>query len=336
MAVRLIKWNFDTEEDGPDEKEIDRIISTLPNIDEIFRDVSQLYPDNIRKIAMKILDVVAGVDEDEVSNIFTRLPKTLGSKIDILKLDYHNFPGMNLVGNPDPEKFAMTMFSSLLQTIKDRVGSLSKMLNTFETLMAKWQEDYDSVRSKYNDIVQDIETLTKIADEQEAKMASMPKIGFPDDLQLGTAANLRGKSREKVRIPLDIKSIDIELMKSEDKILLLYAGVGIYSSCEKDRAYLDTVLNLASEGRLEFLVTDISYGMDYPFSCVFITKEYSDQRSMNDIYQFICRGGRGRLSNSAQIYMDDTCMERIISVKDETSEIELGNMIEMLKRIKSE
>jgi hypothetical protein len=117
-------------------------------------------------------------------------------------------------------------------------------------------------------------------------------------------------------------------MKSEDKILLLYAGIGIYSSSEKDRAYLDTVLDLASTGRLEFLVTDISYGMDYPFSCVFISKEFSDQRSMNDIYQFI---GRGRLSNSAQIYMDETCMDRITSVKDETSEVELRNMIKMLK-----
>jgi len=33
----------------------------------------------------------------------------------------------------------------------------------------------------------------------------------------------------------------------------------------------------------------------------------------------------------AQIYMDDTCMYRIISTKDETNEIELQNMIRVLK-----
>jgi hypothetical protein len=278
---------------------------------------------------MGILDVIEKLDEDEVSNIFTRVPKPKIPTIDILNLDSSNFPGMNLVGNPDPEEFAMRMFSGLLKTIKDRIGSLDKMIRTYETLTEKWQSEYDALSAKVTG--KSVEILADLADKQEAKMASRPKIGFPDDLQLGTSANLKGKSRDKFRIPLQIQNIDIESMKSEDKILLLYAGVGIYSSREKDRAYLDEVLSLASAGNLEFLVSDISYGMDYPFSCVMITKEFSDQRSMNDIYQLICRGGRGRLSNMAQIYMDDECMNRITSVKDETSEVELRNMIEVLR-----
>jgi hypothetical protein len=324
MATRLIKWNFDDEDDGVDEKATQEALSSLPDIDAILSDVQQLYPDNIRKIAMKILDAVVHLDEDEVAEIFSKVPKPKIKPVDILDLDYYNFPGMNLVGHPDPEAFAMKMFSHHLETIKSKITSLKKMMTTYELAMDKWQSSYDDLEKRYK-------KERDLSEARESALASIPKIAFPDELQIGTPAFLRGRTREKVRIPLDIKSIDVELMKSEDKILLLYAGIGIYSSGEKDRAYLDTVLDLASTGRLEFLVTDISYGMDYPFSCVFISKEFSDQRSMNDIYQFICRGGRGRLSNSAQIYMDETCMDRITSVKDETSEVELRNMIKMLK-----
>ena len=327
IAIRLIKWNFDDEDDGIDEKTTQKYIEKLPDIDAILSDVDQLYPDNIRKIAMKILDVIVELDEDDVSQIFSKIPKPKIKPVEILELDYYTFAGMNLVGHPEPEVFALKMFSEHLETIKSRIGSLNKMIVSYDSALEKWQ-------SSYNDLGKRFKKERDLADAREEALSSVPKISFPDDLQIGTPAFLRGRTREKVRIPLDIKSINIDLMKSEDKILLLYAGIGIYSSREKDRAYLDAVLDLASGGRLEFLVTDISYGMDYPFSCVFITKEYSDNRSMNDIYQFICRGGRGRLSNSAHIYMDETCMERITSTKDETSDVELKNMIERLKNIK--
>jgi len=323
LATRLIKWNFDDEDDGLDEEGMMRMMAKLPNIDQIFSDVSQLYPDNIRKIAMRILDVISELDEDEVCEIFSKIQKPKINPIDVLNLDYFCFPGMNLIGHTKPEEFALKMFEKHLETIKRKIGSLSSMISTYENAIQKWQSDYDALESKYK-------KERDLSDAREAMRESIPKINFPDELQIGTPAFLRDKSREKVRIPLQIQNIDITSMKNEDKILLLYAGIGIYSSHEKDIVYLSEVLRLASAGKLEYLVTDISYGMDYPFSCVFITKDFSDNSSMNDVYQFICRGGRGRLSNSAQIYMDDTCMERIISVKDETSEIELRNMISML------
>lgn len=325
MATRLIKWNFDDEDYGVDEKSTIETLSKLPNINEILSDVEQLYPDNIRKIAMRILDVISDLDEDDVSQVFSKVPKPKIKPIDILDLDYYNFPGMNLVGHTNPEEFALGMFSNHLEIIKQKIGSLKKMISSYEMAMEKWQSMYDELDKTYK-------KERDLADAREAALGTIPKIAFPDELQIGTPAFLRGRKRDKVRIPLDIKNIDIDLMKNEDKILLLYSGIGIYSSNEKDKVYLDTVLDLASAGKLEYLITDISYGMDYPFSCVFISKDYSDKRSMNDIYQFICRGGRGRLSNSAQIYMDETCMERITSVKDETSEIELRNMIKILNK----
>ena len=330
MAVKLIKWNFDDEDDGVDAESISKTLSKLPDIDTILGDVTQLYPDNIRKIGMQILSVVDEMQEDEVVNIFSRIPKPVINPIDILNLDYFRFPGMNLVGNPNPETFALKMFANHLKTIKSRIGSLEKMRSTFDALSEKWQENYDNITSRItnkSDEKRSAKILTDISDAQDDMMSHKPKIGFPDELQIGTFESLKGQKREKMRIPLDIKNIDVELMKNEDKILLLYAGVGIYSSTEKDRSYLEEVLNLASNGNLEFLISDISYGMDYPFSCVFITKEFSEERSMNDIYQLICRGGRGRLGNSAQIYIEDDCMQRIISTVDETSEIELRNMI---------
>ena len=323
LASRLIKWNFDDEDDGLDEKGMNEMMGKLPNIDEIFSDVSQLYPDNIRKIAMRILDVISKLDDDEVSRVFSKIQKTRTCNIDVLNLDYYSFPGMNLVGHTNPEEFVLEMFSKHLETIKSKIGSLSRMISSYENAIEKWKSEYEKLESKYK-------KERDLIDARDAMKDSIPKINFPDELQIGTSSFLKDRKREKARIPLQIQNIDISNMKNEDKILLLYAGIGIYSSVEKDKVYLAEVLQLASAGKLEFLITDVSYGMDYPFSCVFITKDFSDTSSMNDIYQFICRGGRGRLSNSAQIYMDDTCMERIISLKDETSEIELKNMISLL------
>ena len=332
IATRLIQWNFDDEDEGPDNITIKNFIDKLPNLDKIFSDISELYPDNIRKIAMQILNIIPSIDDDDadadndIIKIFTKIPKPRIKPIDIMNISCDLFPGMNLVGHPDPESFAMSMFTNHLSLVKRKIGSLKKMLEDFDVLTNKWQSVYDSIScgNEFDAIIQ-----------KQEFMESKPKIGFTDDLQIGTYAFMKrlGLTSQKNRIPLQIQDIDIDLMKNEDKILLLYSGVGIYSSKESDKAYLDEVLSLASLGKLEFLITDVSYGMDYPFSCVFITKEFSNIRSMNDIYQMICRGGRGRSNNVAQIYIDTDCAHKIISLEDETSTIEVKNMIEVLSSI---
>ena len=118
-------------------------------------------------------------------------------------------------------------------------------------------------------------------------------------------------------------------MKNEDLILLLYCGVGIYSA-STDSSYRRKVLELASMGSLEFIITDVCYGMDYPIGCVFITKEFSDTQSLNAIYQLMSRVGRGRMSYMGQVYIHDSCVSRILNPVDETSTIELKNMEDKL------
>ena len=89
------------------------------------------------------------------------------------------------------------------------------------------------------------------------------------------------------------------------------------------------MLKLVSEGKLEFLITDVCYGFDYSFGALFITKEFSDEKSTSDIFQLMSRIGRGRLSYVGQVYMDKTCTEKILG-KDDTTNLEIANMFDVL------
>ena len=118
-------------------------------------------------------------------------------------------------------------------------------------------------------------------------------------------------------------------MGSEDLILLLYAGVGVYSE-KTDVSYRETVLNFISEGKLDFIVSDVCYGMDYPIGCLFVTPDFSSSHSLSEIYQLMGRVGRGRMSYMGHIFIDNDCASRILNPIDETSTIELKNMEKVL------
>jgi hypothetical protein len=97
-------------------------------------------------------------------------------------------------------------------------------------------------------------------------------------------------------------------------------------------------LDYTSNKKIESIIADssICYGTDYPIGGVIITPEFAKNHSLNTIYQLISRAGRGRKSSNAEIYIDDTCAERIINTvklgnKIVSSEIE--NMIQVFQSI---
>lgn len=329
QIIHFIKWSLsdDGENITPEEeREIMLWKQKLPDIDMLFGDVSQLYSDNIRKIAMNMLEVVVEFDDDYMVEMFCKIPKGVErNSVDVLtNLPLHEYQNVTLVAHPRPAEFAPVMFQTILTNIKEKIGSLHKMQQTYEKTKDEWQKQYEKLSSKYKD-------EKDLAIAQGEMIETRPKFPFPEEYQINTLAFLKrlNVSRKTARVPMQLETINTESMKNEDLILLLYAGVGVYSETT-DSAYRETVLDLISQGKLEFIISDVCYGMDYPMGCLFITSEFSDRNDLNAIYQLMSRVGRGRMSYMGCIFIDEKCVSRILDSGDETSSLELNNMEKML------
>jgi hypothetical protein len=128
---------------------------------------------------------------------------------------------------------------------------------------------------------------------------------------------------------------------SEDLLLLLCAGVGVYVDSEAvDKKYSRLVLEYAEAGKLAYIVSDssIAYGTNYPINRVFVTKDFSDTHSLNTVYQLISRAGRVGKSWLAEAFIDEECAKRIISmtrVMSDNDNIEVKHLNELYEDIKS-
>src|SRR3989344_3272275 len=112
--------------------------------------------------------------------------------------------------------------------------------------------------------------------------------------------------------------IDLELNVSDTLITLLLCGVGIYSLEHKGLSmeYNHLVLNLASQGKLAYLISDnsICYGTNYPINRVIITDDYVEKHSVNTLYQLMGRAGRVGKSWTAEIYISNLTGLKIIDI----------------------
>ena len=327
--IKMFSWSLT--DDGEcitkeEKEEIRYWKDNLPDIDTLFGDVSQLYADNIRKIAMKMLEVLIEFNDDYVVKTICSIPKGVpcNSTDFLVNLPLHEYQNVTLIAHPDPVNFATVMFKDILSEIKGKIGSLHKLHQSYNKKLEDWQKEYEKIPSKYKN-EQDISIAQTEMSEDK------PRLSFPEELQINTNAFLkkRGLSKENPRFPIQIENINIDKMDNEDLILLLYAGVGVYTETTNPY-YRKTVLEFMSEGRLEFILSDVCYGMDYPIGCLFISKDFSDTNGLNTIYQLMSRVGRGRMSYMGHIYIDESCVSRILDPIDETSSVELKNMEKIL------
>ena len=323
-AIKCIKYHFSYEDDEEDTDRITFFTNKLPDIDKIFSDVANLYPDNIRKLSIEILKVIESIPNDEVPNDEVPNDEEEEEKIQSLfsigpkykseaETPNHEYSGgMNLIGAVIPKEYAFEHFSRLLEKIKSKI-SLAKLASDHDKLESAWENQYSRASSmKYKDEQEKMIALSDISD-------SRPSLQFPEEFQLGV--------KERLRTPIQIANIDFLRMKNPDMVLLLFAGVGIYDETETDKLYLQTLFSLGIKGQLAYIVSNVSYGMDYPFTKVYISDEFSGKKSMNEVYQLLSRGGRGQMSNLAKIFVSSGCAHKILDVNEEGDTLEVNNIL---------
>lgn len=306
---------------------------TLPNINELFADVSNLFADNVRIISLRVLSIIANSIHSTDEIVSVSCNTQIGSKcLESIKpaskiINYttfgttsaHLYPRMNLIASNHPEKFIFDNFNDLLTDIKKKCKSFSHIQTEYLQNLIVWQKQYDTIEKSKG-------TEDDISRQLSEHLDNKPKLEFPKIFQIGTREHVRKYGGEDVmlthsrfRTPLQLDSIDFDTMSvKDDLLLLLCAGVGIYidtANTSLNGNYLNTVLELASGGKLEYLIADnsICYGTDYPFGGVFVSKEFSESNSLHTIYQLINRAGRGRNSMFADIFIDENCAIQILS-----------------------
>jgi hypothetical protein len=253
-------------------------------------------------------------------------------KVDMASLgtkSAHRYMRQNLIATTNPLDFVKNNFSNLLTDIKNDISSLKKLITQHYQELNLWEKEFSKLQQREEAKLNRKETNRKdVGKLQRAKQVdelenAKPQLKFPYKYQINTQEHIKEYAKKTniaidknaIRNSLNLDEVPYnELNVSDDLILLLLAGVGVYTA-NLDSNYISTVMRLAEEGKLAYLVADssISYGTNYPINRVFITKDLSDAHSTNTIFQLMSRAGRVGKSWIAEAFIDDTCAERIIN-----------------------
>lgn len=313
-------------------------IINLPNIPELFKDIDNLHTDEVRNLAMLMLEKLSEMDNKIITEVCSSKINTYEVKtieltptenkdvinddksddksddfewektdekitknnsidfsIDFSKLGTsyaHRFMRQNLIATLDPYQFTMNNFKDLLEDVLNDIQSLKKLHTIYSQELNLWEKELNKLeKQKFkNDLAKN-----KATDELQA---DKPVLRFPFKFQINTKEHIKLYAKTKIAIDKsairdELNMNDIPELPVEDNlILLLYCGVGVYSS-KLHNSYTSVVLRLASENKLAYLISDssISYGTNYPINRVFIMEDLSNAHSINTIFQLMSRAG---------------------------------------------
>jgi hypothetical protein len=352
----------------------DENIKDLPNIPQLFKDIDNLNTDEVRNLAMIMLeklsdtnnnDLVTKICSSKIKMYEPRLiddnsdkevsensensdfewekdddnvKQEINNKVIFNKLgtsEAHKYLRQNLIATVNPYNFVKENFNDLLEDVKQDIQSLKRIHIIHSQELNLWQKELNKLeKQKFKNDLQ----RTKMTDElQSAK----PVLKFPFKYQINTKEHI--KTYAKTRIAIDKSAIRDEINMSEipelpiedDLVLLLYCGVGIYTA-NLHPLYTTTVLRLASENKLAYLISDssISYGTNYPINRVFIMEDLSEAHSINTVFQLMSRAGRVGKSWIAEAYIGNQCAQRIINCSNFLNdELETDNINELYNQI---
>lgn len=337
-----------------------KFVAKVPRIMRIFNDVDNLFPDKIRTVSLDILQAMLELDDCEIEEICSGAPieyesdddnddmdnassktddNSKESKTSIININTETgfsvdinfsnlgtkeawrFPYLNLIASDTPSKFMMDNYAGLLDDVKKKITSLSRLQGDYEQRLEAWKDARDTMEKK---IKNPDELSKKLSEHEETR----PTLIYPDECQINTRAHINkyskhallGMNTAKFRMAntLNASMLD-DFHITEDMKLGLLSGVCFYAAPDAnpdaDIDYLNTTLELTSRRNVESLVADssICYGTDYPIGGVIITADFALAHSLNTLYQLMSRAGRGRKSSNAEIYVSSDCVEKILA-----------------------
>ena len=139
--------------------------------------------------------------------------------------------------------------------------------------------------------------------------------GFPEELQINSPTHqrlfspTRTYSEKKKVSPVTYEDLPDSAAINTDLLVLLAMGIGVYDE-SLPSSYLDSVINLATQGKISFLFSnlDISYGVTIPLNRLIIDDDsIVHNSSTSTMIQLL--GRIGRLGRMALIYTRGDALE---------------------------
>jgi hypothetical protein len=227
--------------------------------------------------------------------------------------------------------------------IEKQIEAFEKSLDNYDKKKDRESKKRDDDTEKRNDGT-DKETTKSYGntdkattrEEIEKKLydltESKPKLKFPEWAHINSLKHIKKYAKNKVkelygknlRIPPTLELIPWKTFNISDELLtLLFAGVGVYSMNDPNICpnYLKTVLEMASNGSLAYIVADVSicFGTNYPINKVVVTEEFSTKHSINTLFQLFGRAGRVGKSWVAVIYIPKSVVKKLLDYTQDKS-----------------
>jgi hypothetical protein len=314
------------------EKLIKETVITLEGVENFkikFGEPSNFNQEAVQNSALEYLIKIAETNNDDVIKKFNKFTKTVQNKeepIDFSKLvEYKRtiFPTQTLIVTANPIKFVVDHFGKIFEDIFQKEKETNK----------KDGKTFDHMYNIYSNYVEQERVF--VQKQEELKMGTSRQ-RMKNESELESFKPIFHFSNNKLlNVNYKPEFIDFTDMSSENNLLLvgLVLGVGIYSPTKTSERYQNEVLNLASEGKLAYIVadTDIAYGTNYAIENIIIDNTCfsgENPHSISTLFQVIARAGRVGKSWRAMIYCDSVIIEMLksyIQTDDGTNEADKIN-----------
>lgn len=304
--------------------------------------LTNLNPNSISNCVADLLLEFKSLPNHKINAIFNTERKVYPELIkfdELLESGTSMFDGMSLIATKDPIKFAEHNFESFLKKvtqsfdIHQALAIYDKEVNEYQESVKAIEKEEEAANKKAKVISEDgkIKDKEMTGDSSKSKDLIQPSFYFPDYFHINSEQHCRRTGKKcnhrthqqffpsAISLTYDGKYRMAEIHFDADLVMLLMCGIGICSKNIKNTHYKDFVLELASQGKLAYVIADesISYGTNYPFTRVFITDDFANSHSMETVMQVIARGGRLGLSYEASAFIPQSLIPRFKSyIKD--------------------
>ncbi len=343
------------------------------NLETYFSDVRKLCQKEIQNVAIKMLEqVVATGDDSVVQAICEPFGKIIveaditeeeDDDLDIVwetndeiheekpydfqkifTTDAHRFTGSCLVTVAEPMSFAKEAADLLFKDCRSAKKIIERYLNATQ----KYGQEIERLSVGGGKSVIKNDDLRSKKEQSIAK----PTLDFPNELRVNTEFHLQRYAptlvdqidKSLLQPLIALENIPMDMYVPDWVHLLLFAGIGIYQqdNTQLSSQYTDTVLHMASNGQLAFLISDdgICYGANYPFSHVIIHDDVADSHSISTLFQLAGRAGRVGTSWVAYAHVGQNTAQRLsdyIHGREGTGiSMEAVNMVDAFVRVTAE
>lgn len=344
-------------------------VSNVPDIPVLLKDVNNIRADKIRVIVLEMLNIMSSLTENQIeticsSNILSNQSIETKNEINRDSTKFVNlmnlgttevWKGMTLIVSTEPFNY-IDNFSNLLNHVKNEVKSADNVITRYNNALREWSAKKEKIMNNLK--MTDVEKANKEQEVDEEKPMSI----FPDWGQIATIDHVNKYNKGNKNI-IDVRANNniisfitrkiaiskkqegnfVDMTKvSDDMLLLLFCGVGIYAPSDKriDQHYTNLVMELASTGNLAYVIGDnsITFGTNHPYGRTIIDDKFSDHHSVYTLFQLMGRAGRvGKFPKAESIISPNVGRKLIdFTINPEKYNIEIENITKMIILIEKE